>query len=191
MDSLLKPGAKFVDVGAHLGYFTIVALHLGRVGRVVSFEPDPLSYRMLAENVRAAKPQVPIDIRQEAVGAFCGRVSFAAGCDVNAHVGRGSSVVYVPQVRLDDLNLKPPLLIKVDVEGAEIDVLRGAGSLMSPLADVAWIIEVHGPALEERTCRLLERKGYACTTHQPVHPTYPEYRQRYVVAVRRLRGSFG
>ena len=48
----LQPGDVFVDVGANIGYFPVIAAgRVGRAGRVLAFEPDPDNYRLLSENL--------------------------------------------------------------------------------------------------------------------------------------------
>jgi FkbM family methyltransferase len=130
----LKPGGSFVDVGAGLGYYTLLASRLlGYTGRVLSFEPHPENYRciMLAlAEIDAANVSAYAVALGEKLEATCLRSNpVNEGTSRIGVLGdkswRGFSCMVVP---LDALSaeLPSPVVMKVDVEGVEPAVLLGA-----------------------------------------------------------------
>jgi len=158
--ALLRPGAVVFDVGAHVGYHTLrFARLVGREGRVFAFEPHPGNYRLLRRNVeRRALPQVTLI--PQAVSDAPGRQRFhetplSMGHSLwplKEHTGR----LDVPRASLDAFAREEGIdradLIKIDVEGAEPEVLEGMRGLAARSPAVAVIIEFK-PAL-------LARRGY-------------------------------
>lgn len=79
---LLQPGMGFADIGASLGFFSLVAAEIvGSAGRVWAFEPEPLSYSLLVENVRANGFEDRVAAVPCAVSADCGTRTFFRGRD--------------------------------------------------------------------------------------------------------------
>lgn len=131
----LKPGMTFLDVGANVGYFTLLAAsRVGREGRVFSVEPSPYAYERLTASVRAN------GLSQ--VKAFQMGLSARAG-ELNLYVPPASdgfhsptmsagweTVVRVPVRPLDDCldewGVNAVDLMKLDVEGHEAQILEGA-----------------------------------------------------------------
>ena len=130
----LRPGGVFVDVGANVGFFSLLAArHLGARGTIVAFEAHPRVAATLRRNL--ARNSVRADVRAVAVGAVDGRTTL----HVAAHPG-GSTIaadaatdevsrVAVDVVTLDRLveagSIPVPDVVKIDVEGAEDAVLDG------------------------------------------------------------------
>jgi FkbM family methyltransferase len=146
----LKPGMVFVDVGAHIGEYALLAARcVGRTGEVHAFEPNPRVFEVLVENVRlngldqiVARPwavsseegDVDFDLDPEA--ALSALASRASSTNRARHVER------VPAVTLDGyLGGRRADLIKIDVEGAELLVVRGGRSLLArPAAEAPVLI---------------------------------------------------
>jgi FkbM family methyltransferase len=136
----LVPGDVFVDVGANIGYFSVIAgAAVGHSGAVYAFEPSPRIRARLERNV-ALNAMHQITVHPEAVTANPGVVRLVepqgAGNDGLAYVDRngGEAGVEVRGVRLDELpefSDRSPALIKVDVEGGEPEVFRGATALLN------------------------------------------------------------
>jgi FkbM family methyltransferase len=118
---IIRPGDLFVDVGANIGSYAIWAGELG--AEVIALEPADDTYALLLENV--ALNDYPIKTIQAAAGAACGAARFTSGRDsVNCMDPDGAvetSVVTIDAVIGD----RTVAGMKVDVEGFEIDVLRG------------------------------------------------------------------
>lgn len=137
--NLLKPDSVFVDVGANFGYFTcLAASRIGSSGKgkVFAVEPNPASLALLDRNVVINWSMCPVSIFRGAVGEFPGSVFLsvpdnrAANASLTASEQNGISAkqVKVDLRRLDDV-IPPDIVVdflKIDVEGHEYAVLRGA-----------------------------------------------------------------
>src|SRR5579864_1291726 len=144
-----KQGDTAFDLGAHLGLITVVmAQCVGPKGSVISFEPTPFTNSILRRTVRINGIQNVVEVRNEAVSDVNGRASFH---DTNNEASNANSLVRGPQthhslevstIALDDFaderNLRPAV-IKIDVEGAEFDVLRGATRLIRRVRPALWL----------------------------------------------------
>lgn len=125
----LRPGMTFVDAGAYVGYFTLIAASLvGETGHVHAFEPSYSAARQLEKNVKLNEYS-NITIHPKALTKERGLVHFyhrrhAAWGTLLDNVGFNPTQVY--GVRLDDLISGTVDMIKIDVEGTEADVLAGA-----------------------------------------------------------------
>lgn len=174
----LRPGMVFYDIGANFGFFTLLGARLvGSQGRVFAFEPEPALWPRLRENIeRNGFEQV--EVVGKAVAAASEEVPFEP---VSAHhspdlgLGRirqevSTATNTVAGVALDDFVLHHlwPDVVKCDVEGAEVDVLRGAGRLLQA-GKTIFLIEVHSAVLERAVCRLLESHGYTVTRLDELH----------------------
>jgi len=142
------------DIGANVGLHTIYYSHVAI--RVVAFEPHPENYARLCANI-ALNGRNNIDARPVAVSDRNGELPFftlpGPASQVNIltdHLDLRRDTfhfqkIFVQTVRLDDLRLPPPNLIKIDVEGAEMNVLRGARACIQKYKPILHV-EVH-PAL--------------------------------------------
>jgi FkbM family methyltransferase len=159
--SQLRPGDVFVDIGANVGYFTLLAADaVGPGGRVVAFEPLPRTVAKLRANIAANHLEnvtvVPVVASNED-----GEVEMFAGPSTNfgksgtAPVADGASAGRVPKVVAADAiprELWPRIrAIKVDVEGDELRVVRGLRDLLPELTPgAAVVVEVAPDRLESR-----------------------------------------
>ncbi len=138
IEALLAPGDTAVDVGANFGYFTVLAgRRVGRGGRVVAFEPLPAMRRELEANV--ALNQLPqCRVRSEAVSDRAGAAALFEGPAGNPGLSSLRALadagppLEVETVTLDEALAgdEPVALVKIDVEGAELKVLRGMAGLV-------------------------------------------------------------
>src|SRR5687767_1442698 len=118
---LLKPGMRFVDCGANIGYFTLLAAKLvGAGGRVDAIEPDPQNRRRLVENLRRNGMGDVVRVHDVAVSSRAATVTLYhpgrgnhGQASLFQSVGEGEQYD-VQSVRLDDLILDAPDLIKMD-----------------------------------------------------------------------------
>ena len=131
-----KPGMHIIDIGAHLGLFSVSSSQLtGSTGKIICFEPTPGTYEVLKKTLALNQCDNVFPL-QQAVGAAKGEsvffVSSTAACNSNSlveNVSEGKAEKYnVTITTIDDIvnafQLHPDL-IKIDAEGAELDVLRG------------------------------------------------------------------
>jgi len=158
--SVLKPGDTAIDAGGHIGFFTMqMAALVGPSGKVYAFEPyDPnaeLLERSVAENHFGDR----VVLRRAALGAATGSATLTFPAETlnsgGAYLLRagdrplaGNHVTTVPVAALDDLPLTRPVrFIKMDVEGAEPQVVRGAARVLKEDRPVI-LSEVHPAQLE-------------------------------------------
>jgi FkbM family methyltransferase len=126
---LLRPGDVAVDVGAMIGYYTVIlAKHVEPHGRVYAFEPDPDNFALLESNVDL-NGYANVTCRQAVVGAEAGRTKLWRAPtnrgDHHAFETPGREPVGVDVVALDDVVDGPVDLVKIDVQGYESFVLAG------------------------------------------------------------------
>jgi FkbM family methyltransferase len=134
LSGILKPGLVFVDVGAHIGRFSFpIARLLSENGLVIAIEPDPISFKALTMGIRlnGFKNVIGLNI---ALGEGGGSVllcrKFVTATSSIVERESCSDLVKVPMKSLDslvkELNIPRVDIVKIDVEGAELQVLRGA-----------------------------------------------------------------
>jgi FkbM family methyltransferase len=123
--SLVHPGSIVYDVGANVGFYSLLAAKRG--ARVIACEPDPANVKLLARHIEVNRANVVIE--QVAVCEREGTESFS--CDgPEGSLGKGD--MQVRTIRLDSLldRYPVPTVIKIDVEGAEWRVLEGAQKIL-------------------------------------------------------------
>ncbi len=162
----LKPGMTVLDVGANIGYLTyFCCLGVEPGGRVFSFEPDAANFSELATNVERNGITFCHPL-QVAVGARDGAVCFAAG--LNGHIDiESASQPDCPMISLDSFveqrSIPQVDLVKIDVEGWELDVLQGMQRILTREHKPILYVEVHprgflGRGDPEKVCCFLQ--GY-------------------------------
>lgn len=170
MSEAVEPGSVVFDVGAHVGYLTSVAsLAAGPDGRVYAFEPHPLNLLYLHRHVTLNGLE-NVRIIEAAAGEQAGRAGFDEGTGTGTgHLSDAGSLV-VETVTLDGLvdtgELPPPDVLKVDVEGAEARVLRGARRILRDHRPTV-LLSTHGSEALEESVGLLREAGY---TWKPLAP---------------------
>lgn len=143
----LRPNGLFVDVGANVGSYTVLAA--GAVGaRVVSFEPHPETFARLKANIAINCLSSIVEARCCGVSCSAGELAFTADRDTTNRLiqsnDEGASIT-VPVVTLDEaLGGRTPAIIKVDVEGHEAQVIEGAQRTFSDKGLLAVLMETNG-----------------------------------------------
>jgi FkbM family methyltransferase len=145
----LRPDDLFVDAGANIGVFTVLAS--GVTGaRSIAFEPGPFAFQFLARNVLLNNLSHLASARNLALGNQPGKVRFTAGLGTENHIvqnGSSAESVEVEATTLDEqLKNLEPVVIKIDVEGFEPAVLAGAKNCLAKTSLQALIIERVGNA---------------------------------------------
>ncbi len=136
----LKPDSVFYDVGGHVGFYSIVVARALRNGKVYTFEPNPRTYKTLERNVVLMPHDSTIIPRRVAIGdkieqlnlnisSSSARSSFYPDLASYAH-NSIKSVTSVSCMTLDSLGYDLPDTIKIDTEGYECNVLRGAEKIL-------------------------------------------------------------
>jgi FkbM family methyltransferase len=176
VDRVLRPGDAAVDVGANIGAIAAYAARrVGPSGHLFAVEPAPDNLAILRENL-ARNDLRNVTIVQSAAGRCRETRSFYQRGDVSAVnslfpescYGTVTSVSSVDVVPLDDIVDRKVALVKIDVEGAEIDVLAGMPRLLAQ-DQLTLVVEWH-PALQQaagyqpdRLPRLLLESGFELT----------------------------
>jgi len=156
------------DLGANVGFFSLLGARLaGPDGRVVAWEPVPAVAAHAREAALRSGLDAQVEVRAGAVGAVAGREELLVAVDESwSHLAArgnvaGTRSLSVAVTTLDEVlvaGAPPPDVVKLDVEGSEADVLRGARRLLAEHRP-ALVIELHGTAAE--VCELLDDAGYA------------------------------
>ncbi len=165
-DRLIPPDGVFFDVGANWGHFSLyVASREGFCGRVHAFEPMPPAFRDLESTVRATRLNHLVEIHNVALSDSDGSAAMILPDGEHsglATISPGASGHAVSLSRLDSLQLPNPTLIKIDVEGHEAAVLRGAWRTIDENRPMiifeSWANDSYTSTFEP--FRILERHGY-------------------------------
>jgi FkbM family methyltransferase len=130
----VRPDAVVLDIGANVGAYTLVfANWVGPNGRVYAFEPAPDARAGLITHVRLNHLDDRVEVSDAALSSGVGRAAFGlhpsgGASSLQVHSVDRAQVIEVPSETLDHFcasRRRPPDVIKIDVEGAELDVLRG------------------------------------------------------------------
>ena len=174
---LLGPGMVVADVGANWGYFTLVCAYLvGGTGRVIALEPHPRLASILAENV-ASNGLSQVEVHRVAAGATSESKGFVGFDELGGNWGvsraaHGSEVADFesPAVALDalldDRHAGRIDLVKIDIEGAEADAMRGMAAGLERHRYRYVLVECHPVELQrmgvslEQCLAPLRRAGY-------------------------------
>lgn len=144
---LLQPDEHFLDVGANVGSYSILAGGVARA-RVTTLEPIPATFAHLQRNVVLNGLDERVRCCQAGLSDAEGVLRFSVGLDTVNHVlaeGEDLPGVDVLVMRLDDLVVEDvPILMKIDVEGHELAVLRGGGRTLRDARLLAVIMETNG-----------------------------------------------
>lgn len=168
----IRPGMVVYDVGANIGYVSLMLAHLlGDTGRVYSFEPHPGNLRRLEENVSLNGWNDRIVVTPLAVSDKAGSEEFLVHTvhgmgKLSGSAGRTETypeTLSVPCVSLDSFVFEQghpiPDMVKIDVEGGEIKVLPGMRRLLKQ-ARPSLIIEVHGFTAASSILSILNEYSY-------------------------------
>ncbi len=175
----LREGDVFVDIGAHYGYFSLLASTLvGSSGRVVAFEAAPATFPVLKTNTREA---TNVSAHHLALADRDALLSFYEfpnlypeynTLDISQFEGKkwfaqyAPKTVKIPAVRLDtfltEMELRPTML-KIDVEGAEDKVVLGAQTSLAaqtPVVILEYVSQQRGAIAHQRAEEILRTLGY-------------------------------
>jgi FkbM family methyltransferase len=144
----LRPGSVGIDVGAHMGYFTVLmAKIVGRAGRVYAVEPAEENLHFLRKNVKENRVH-NVTILPFAAGKQSRVRNFHLMDQSDIHgfykhpsLGNVKEIVQVRESPLDELVKGPVDVVKVDVEGAELEVLEGMRGILRSNPKVALVVE--------------------------------------------------
>lgn len=173
--SNLRPGMVFYDLGANIGLFSMLAARLvGAEGKVFSFEPDLEVAQRLRENADRNRFR-NIIVVASGVWSSSGMLAFHAADATSPDRGTGKFVAghggtLTHCTSVDDFVKAepPPDAIKCDVEGAEVEVLRGAHRTLT--VRKPWVLcETHSPETQRDSDAILRELGYTIQTVDAAH----------------------
>jgi FkbM family methyltransferase len=175
---LLQPGMTVLDIGAHHGYYTLLASYrVGQSGRVLAFEPSPRERRKLRWHLRWNHCS-NVEVVEMALGAQAGEAELflVAGRETGCNSLRPPAVrgtpkkLGVPIGTLDGFVSRRGIervdFLKLDVEGAELSVLEGGQQLLSRRPRLIALVEVSGQRTAawgyapEEILKLLAARGF-------------------------------
>ncbi len=172
---LIDPGDVVIDAGANVGYLTsLAATRAGRGGKVTAFEPHPRVLELLERNSDRWSTEygvANVSVHGLALSSRSGEGTLVAGPAFDANMGlaalapdasarAGGDSIPVTLARLDEVAGEERLgLLKIDVEGHEAEVLRGANRLLASGAVRDIVFEDHDPYPSEAT-EIVEGPGY-------------------------------
>jgi FkbM family methyltransferase len=154
---LIQPGIVCYDIGAHIGFFTLIMAKLvGPKGKVFAFEPDPENVTLLKEHICRNGLKGKVEVIPKAVWSHEGVVLFGRSrrdltqggvLEVNTppQWADGERII-VTTITLDAFiqeGYPPPHVMKIDVEGGEVEVLKGASTVLLKVWKPYVLCEIH------------------------------------------------
>jgi len=174
---LLRRGDTFLDIGANIGWFTMLASSIvGETGYVHSFEPQPIIARYLRRSIDLNGLAARVRLHEVGVWHHHGSMSLGWHEDAENHGAsylmpegaESSAGSNVELLTLDSLNLDRVDMIKIDVEGAEAKAMQGAERLLARHRPII-LSELHAvqlPVVSAVNCseyvQQMEQRGYRC-----------------------------
>jgi len=151
---ILQPGDVFVDIGACFGCHTMSgALRVGSLGRVYALEPQPDMFATLQNNLlgnelsNVTADHLALSDQAETLQLYRFADLGIGHTSISSQGRKVSQVISIPAVTLDAYvearGIKSVTLIKLDVEGAELKILRGATGLLRDSSPPMWILEIN------------------------------------------------
>jgi len=162
-EKTVTKGSVVFDVGAHVGFYTLLASELvGPAGRVFAFEPSPRNLQYLTAHLEL-NDIANATVVKAAVSDRSGFSLFEKGMTpTKGRIASGGGL-RVKTVSLDEAisagELPVPQYIKMDVEGGELLALRGVKSILAS-AHPTLFLSTHGPTIHRQCLDLLESVGY-------------------------------
>jgi FkbM family methyltransferase len=183
INELVKPGMVAYDVGANIGYITILlAQAVGEAGRVISFEALPGNVERLLANLALNKLESQVQVEAAAVVDRSRQVEFLAGPSGGMGKAQGSAgrqnvhysqTLQVPGLSLDEYVCQSshpmPQVIKIDIEGGEVLALPGMRGLLRE-AKPLILMELHGAEAAQLCWEELAQAGYQVSRMAPGFP---------------------
>ncbi|MFN3523680.1 MAG: FkbM family methyltransferase [Phenylobacterium sp.] len=161
----LRPADRFLDVGANVGSYTVLASAVCGA-RTLAFEPDPGAAAALRRNVAVNGIEARVAVHETAVGEAAGWVWFTVGRDTTNQVAADGSngARRAPTIDLDSVpDAVGAAVVKLDVEGYEASALAGAGNVLADPALLAVLSECQDRPVTD----ILARHGFERAFYDP------------------------
>jgi FkbM family methyltransferase len=158
----------FYDIGANVGFYSLLASSLVQRGKVYAFEPVPRNLDFLRKHL-TLNHAANVEVLALAVSDRDGTAAFRIEeTGFQGHLSMEGDIT-VPTATLDSLvnegRILPPDYIKMDIEGAELMALRGAVEIFERYRPVLFLA-THGREVHKECCRLLDSWGYEYRSFQ-------------------------
>jgi FkbM family methyltransferase len=177
-----RAAPRVIDGGANMGMFTLSTRHDHPAARIVAFEPDPAVFAILRENLEQNGVH-DVTLVNAALGAADGEMSFAPDGQAGGALTAGAGSFRVRVERLSGYLHEEVDFLKLNIEGAELDVLQEAAASGRLRQVRAMVIEYHGwPAGEQRLGRLLDlldAHGFRYLLHDQDEQSNPVTKPRF------------
>lgn len=196
----LASRSRIIDGGAHIGLFSLYAANHAPDALIQAFEPNPLSLRLLRLNIESNGLVERVQVVPSGLGAIEGKAFFSAGQSDDSSFHCGQRQQEVSMVRLGDWLDVPVAVLKLNVEGAECEVMKQAAGRLNAVDKV--FIEYHGfpelPQTLHRILAVLDAAGFRyclgamdAETNPACHPPYSLGGQRFfnIIYAERQRGQ--
>lgn len=176
---LLRPGDGFIDVGANVGSYTVLAAGAAEA-RCIAVEPVPTTFEALLDNIHLNRLDKLVEPLNIGLGSEAGELLFTGTEDTTNHVlspeervRPAGTAVPVAVRTLDHVaGAFGPALIKLDVEGFEYPALSGGHAVLAAPALLAVILETNGSGArygydDAGTDRLMREHGFRAARYDP------------------------
>jgi len=174
----LRPGELFGDIGANVGVYTILATK-NAGARVIAVEPGPEAFQRLQQNVEMNNVEDLAELLNLGASSKEGKLPFTQNLDAVNHVPVEHELNN--QSEFTEISVKPldkifedesPILLKIDVEGYEYDVLKGASELLASDRLLAIIIELNNSGMryghkDNDVHEMLKKMGFLPYHYEP------------------------
>lgn len=162
----VRPGDVVFDIGAHIGYFTVLMSQaVGDSGRVFAFEPRPLNQRFLRRHI-SVNGCTNVEVLNVSVGDRSGPARLETRTGTGTGHVSATGNIEVAMVSVDSLvdsgRLPAPTFLKIDVEGGEMAVLQGALHTLERHRP-RMVLATHGDEIDQRCREFLTPLGYTMT----------------------------
>lgn len=173
--NMVRTSDIFVDVGAHSGFFSLLAVNSNPDVRVIALEPTPFTFDVLKRNAETNSSSSKFDVYQAAVSRLSGTKTFTISgasdsCSFYEHPNAASiDKLEVRTIALDELlreHFRSRVVIKIDTDGHELEVLAGMTETIKFCDDLRLIIEFN-PKMQRKAgyqpselLQDLDRRGF-------------------------------
>ncbi len=175
--SWLKPASVFYDLGANAGYFTLMANRVITEGKIYAFEPSPAARQLFEEHLKLNSAKITADnisLLPFAISDAEKQIEFSDSNiqkEGNTYI-KGSPIFSGTENKitaqcysvdgLQQQGFERPDVMKIDVEGAEYDVLQGAVNTLKRYKPCILLAthDCHLPGVQEKCVKLLKQLGY-------------------------------
>lgn len=188
----LSEGEIVVDAGAYVGVFSMYAgKKVGKKGKVIALEPNPKIYQKLCSNIILNGLEEVVIPVNKGLWSFAGELEMVSknaissiSCSRKRHASNVKVSVSTLDSILSELDIDKIDFVKMDIEGAEIEALKGMQSMLSK--GTRFAIASYHELNKRQSCHEVERefrsKGYECLTPSSSHLTTHAYKKNYILS---------